>query len=328
MNAASFEVNLARRVIERFNLSPPVDVESVAYRYAMVEHCPIPLQVDGICLNLKRPGIRPTIIVNLDRPLRRRRFTLAHELGHVLIPWHRGSLYDDFSLSDRERTFDRWEMEGEANRFASELLMPSDWISEVQTLANNFGRAVSWVQEQAEVSMIASAIRLIGIASANHIFAHCDDTGFVLNSGRSPGTLANAPAWNEDLDRSYLDGNAADRGEILAGGTCLYWWRFPDEVALAEPNDPRDWRSILQEIIDDLVAFDNDKPRVRQSINGVIGATNSSRRGSSAEELLAALMQRFDSKRAQGGIFPELPRHPNFRDFLIRRVKTLRGVGP
>jgi Zn-dependent peptidase ImmA (M78 family) len=193
INALSFESNLARTVIKRFRLSPPVDVALVADRYAMVEYRSIPLRVDGICLNLKRSGIRPTIIINSDRPASRKRFTLAHELGHVLIPWHQGSLYDDFSVSDGASGFDHWEMEGEANRFASELLMPSDWTSEVLRLADNFGRAVSWVQERAEVSTIASAIRLIGIAAVNHIFALCDETGIILNSGRSPGTLANAP---------------------------------------------------------------------------------------------------------------------------------------
>ena len=187
---------------------------------------------------------------------------------------------------------------------------------------------MSQVQEGAEVSIIASAIRLILDAAINHIFACCDDTGIVLNSGRSPGTLANAPAWNEELDCKYLDGNAADRGQILTGVTGLYWWRLPHEVAYTQPGDTRDWRAILQEIVNDLVDFDIHRHSVRQSINGVIGATNSRRRRGSSEELLAALIQRFDGKVAEGGIFAELPSHPKFRDFLIRRVEALRGAGP
>jgi hypothetical protein len=90
VNAASYEINLARRVIKRFDMSPPVDVAAVAGRYAKIEYCTIPFSIDGICLNLKRIGVRPTIIINLDRPPLRKRFTLAHELGHVLIPWQPG----------------------------------------------------------------------------------------------------------------------------------------------------------------------------------------------------------------------------------------------
>src|SRR5271165_5857561 len=156
VNQAAFETNLAQRVVARFSLSPPIDVAMVAERYATVEYCDIPLRVDGICLDLKRTGKRPTIIINVNQPRRRKRFTLAHELGHVLIPWHRGSLYDDFSMLDADTQFDRREMEGEANRFASELLIPSTWASTVLRSADDFGAAVSLVQDKAEVSTIAS----------------------------------------------------------------------------------------------------------------------------------------------------------------------------
>lgn len=199
VNEAAFETNLAQRVVGQFSLSPPVDVATVAERYADVEYCNIPFRVDGICLDLKRSGKRPSIIINVDQPRRRRRFTLAHELGHVLIPWHRGSLYDDFSMLDADTQFDRWEMEGEANRFASELLIPSTWASTVLQSAGDFGAAVSLVQDKADVSTIASVIRLIGLAPPDHLFAYCDADGVVLNAGRSFGTVAKSPARNQEL---------------------------------------------------------------------------------------------------------------------------------
>jgi len=326
VNQAAFETNLAQRVVARFSLSPPIDVAMVAERYATVEYCDIPLRVDGICLDLKRTGKRPTIIINVNQPRRRKRFTLAHELGHVLIPWHRGSLYDDFSMLDADTQFDRREMEGEANRFASELLIPSTWASTVLRSADDFGAAVSLVQDKAEVSTIASVIRLIGLAPPNHLFAYCDADGVVLNAGRSFGTAANSPTRNQELDPGYLNRNAADRGEILAGSSCLHWWRLADAVALSPMGDSREWREILNEILDDLEYLYSDRPHARQSINGVIGATNSRMRVNSPEELLAALIQRFDSKIVEGGIFLELPHHPKFRDFLVRRVGALRGL--
>jgi Zn-dependent peptidase ImmA (M78 family) len=160
----------------------------VAEHYATIEYCNIPIEVDGICLNLKRRGTRPTIIMNRDRPLRRRQFTLAHELGHVLIPWHQGSLYDDFSVFDSDGGLDRLEMEAEANRFASELLMPSSWILEVLQSSWDFGAAISVIQDKAEVSTIASAIRPMWLAGPNHIFAYCDaSSGIVLDAGRVTG---------------------------------------------------------------------------------------------------------------------------------------------
>jgi hypothetical protein len=319
VNEPAFEENLAQRVVTRFSLSPPVDVSTVARHYANVKYWTIPLRVDGICLDLKRTGKRPTIIINIDQPRRRKRFTLAHELGHVLIPWHRGSLYDEFTDSQSERG----EMEGEANRFASELLMPSPWISAVLQSAGDFGAAVSLVEQQADVSPIASVIRLISVAPPNHIFAYCDEGGVVLNAGRSIGTVANSPAWNRELDAQYLNRNAADHGEIPTSPLHLYWWRLADTVALPAIKGPDGWPETLNEILDDLEWCYADRHHIQQSINSVIGATHSRMRANSPEELFAALVQRFDSRTAGGGFFKELPHHPKFQDFLVMRVRAL-----
>lgn len=65
--------------------------------------------VDGVSMNV--PSLPPTIFLNKDRTADRMRFSLAHELFHVLA--HRVP-------SDT--------MEKEANRFAAELLMPAEEI--------------------------------------------------------------------------------------------------------------------------------------------------------------------------------------------------------
>ncbi len=67
------------------------------------------------------PGLLPVIVLNLDQPADRLRFTLAHELGHLVM-----------------HKFPSPTMEKEANEFASALLMPKsrspqpfvsvDWI--------------------------------------------------------------------------------------------------------------------------------------------------------------------------------------------------------
>lgn len=58
----------------------------------------------------------------------RRRFSIAHELGHYHIPTHRGRRVDGATCGEREmRTgaSDSADPEWEANDFASELLMPT-----------------------------------------------------------------------------------------------------------------------------------------------------------------------------------------------------------
>jgi hypothetical protein len=71
------------------------------------------------------------ITVRSDRSEPKKRFTIAHEIGHYVNPTHRASSPDGFrcSLSDmmvsKANPNDRHQkMEFEANRFAAELLMP------------------------------------------------------------------------------------------------------------------------------------------------------------------------------------------------------------
>jgi Zn-dependent peptidase ImmA (M78 family) len=67
--------------------------------------------------------------VNASHPSARRRFTIAHELGHVLLLAH-DDLHVDGKLMLRDATSsqgnDRREIE--ANAFAAELLMPVEML--------------------------------------------------------------------------------------------------------------------------------------------------------------------------------------------------------
>ncbi len=68
------------------------------------------ISVDGV--TMRSPDLPPCIFLNKNLPGCRQRFTLAHELGHIIM--HRIPTGDD--------------METEANKFASCLLMPADDI--------------------------------------------------------------------------------------------------------------------------------------------------------------------------------------------------------
>ena len=127
LSSALPEIRLAQRLIERRGLCPPIDVESILNEYATVQYVEFPVQIDGLCLGLKAVGMKPTVLLNKHSHLTRRRFTLAHELGHVLIPWHIGSIIDEIDVTGFSDD-NYYAIEVEANRFASELLMPSDWV--------------------------------------------------------------------------------------------------------------------------------------------------------------------------------------------------------
>lgn len=72
-----------------------------------------------------------SILLAAGRMPERERYSLAHELGHFLLPSHRPkaenafqcSLSDFHLLDERDRN-QRWRIEAEANRFAAKVLMP------------------------------------------------------------------------------------------------------------------------------------------------------------------------------------------------------------
>ena len=74
-----------------------------------------------------------TILVNKAAGRQRRRFTIGHELGHFLLPWHTPRNGQGFLCSSKDMAVfrakpggDRYvEMEAQANRFSAGVLMPA-----------------------------------------------------------------------------------------------------------------------------------------------------------------------------------------------------------
>lgn len=68
------------------------------------------------------------IFYNVNRPLPRRRFTIGHELGHFLLPWHRQVSFSCTSDDISSRANADWEIQ--ANQFSAELLMPRQLVEQ------------------------------------------------------------------------------------------------------------------------------------------------------------------------------------------------------
>src|SRR4051794_26244058 len=93
------EEKLANLVLRRKGLSPPVDVRTLAASYADVEEDNFPVSVDAVAIRRPFNHERPLILLN-RRPAiwrGRLRFTIAHEIGHIVIPYHPGWLSSDFA---------------------------------------------------------------------------------------------------------------------------------------------------------------------------------------------------------------------------------------
>ncbi|TWB23564.1 uncharacterized protein DUF955 [Nitrospirillum amazonense] len=308
-------LRLARRLHRKNNLKFPVPVEDLVRSYADLKFIDMPFDIDGLCMDLKAIGTRTKVFVKKGGYRTRQRFTLAHELGHILIPWHTGNIIDHTDLNgDIDLLY--WFMEGEANAFASELLMPEDCVRNYIKEYHDIRELIEGVAEDLDVSIPAAIFRIFRFMPKNNIigfsYSEHDDKRYVV---RSPGTKVRIS------DSSLFDDEELDsfhNGEVFnfnIGPYCIRYATFPNHLDLPEIYDPRDWREIL---IECLSCFYDDIKSPRQRINGLISVVNSDLRSSVDErELYAQFIHRI-SGHAE---FSMLLEKDIFHQFAAKRIK-------
>lgn len=127
-------LNAAREVIRNEQItSLPVDVEQIAQKHAHVLRRELDDKLSGMLVPLNPPvaGKRWVIVVNALHPDVRQRFTIAHELGHLLLHGYTHPHADTrfrIRLNGGSSTTTEDIEEIQANRFAAELLMPQHLI--------------------------------------------------------------------------------------------------------------------------------------------------------------------------------------------------------
>jgi Zn-dependent peptidase ImmA (M78 family) len=130
-----------------------VDVEQIAAACINVVHHPLHDEVDGALLPAKDEFI---IVINSNQPINRRRFTLAHELGHFHLHLPKHIKTPGFcSISRAYKSYDTVEIE--ANQYAANLLMP-EWL--IRSVTTECEWNLSMLSEYFMVSQRAMSIRL------------------------------------------------------------------------------------------------------------------------------------------------------------------------
>jgi Zn-dependent peptidase ImmA (M78 family) len=142
--------DLRRRYGELFSGSlVPVPVEAIAEDYLGLRV--VEAELDGVS-GLLYPAER-TAVLNAQEPATRRRFTLAHELGHWVCQCLEGTEAPVFCRAEEVGLDPAVKaLEREANVFAAELLMPEDelraaWDGDPDASATHFGvsgEAMRW----------------------------------------------------------------------------------------------------------------------------------------------------------------------------------------
>ena len=157
--------------------SPPVCVEEIARKEGIRIFVDEDLDEDISGFLYRHRDTGPLIILNKDQSETRRRFTIAHELGHFVLHDDNSTTVSPFLGSDNNVRFrshltsqgiDTDEIE--ANQFAAQLLMPVDlieqWILEVPENAND-DEMIKFLADKFKVSPAAMKYRLVNLGYAD-----------------------------------------------------------------------------------------------------------------------------------------------------------------
>lgn len=156
----------AKELLEKSNIRrAPVPIEKLASALnAIVRYQPFDGEVSGLVHNQDNQAV---IGVNSNHAETRQRFTIAHEIGHLLLHQSERLHVDNqlrsvVSFRDEISSLGVDDNEIEANQFAAELLMPEDFLlRDVRELKSSEPEAaVEELAQKYRVSIQSMAIRL------------------------------------------------------------------------------------------------------------------------------------------------------------------------
>jgi Zn-dependent peptidase ImmA (M78 family) len=162
----------AHRLITKFGITePPVPVESIVQNEGIeIARHRFEGPESGFAI---QDGFRRIIGVNTQTSRRRQRFTLAHELGHILLHAPRKLTVDQavlrVDLRNEVSSMGTNAEEIQANNFAASLLMPDDMVlAHVTDLVRANGDIsrddlISQLAREFDVSIEAMGYRLINL---------------------------------------------------------------------------------------------------------------------------------------------------------------------
>lgn len=319
--------NLAAHVLEKNRLTVPVPIEELTSTVAHIEECDWPYQCDAMVVGLLSAH-KPTIFLKYSIPGRRRRFTLAHELGHIEMAWHIGEVIchptasESFNIDppsaapDESDIFAQHrlrEQEAEATRFAAYLLMPERHMREVVE-AGNMDDILSQVVVL-DVSVQAFLLRLRSMLQPGFIFAYSDQGSwqFYHSSGTSTPSEARRPDGSMDI--GILRKSAIASGAVSISGRIIYWFRLARYESFRPSGETRSSTEIVKSIIARYVD-ESDYDKVFWSLNGIAGGSMSTERSVSPEQTLGILRHKFSSS-----VHKEIVADAEFDIYLHRKTE-------
>lgn len=311
---------VARELASELLLTPPFDIDAVAERFADLLEDAVPGRTDVMTMHANVPGDHPRIVVqgSLGSAADRRRFAVAHALGHVLLGWHPLGMPCDVSTRPSELPVTAHDLvEGEANAFARELLLPRAWIEGFDAF-DRPAELMRHVSERGGVPIMPAARAVASLLPPHFVFVVVDEWGGVLDAGRSPGTNVCAPRPGEQFDGADYARHAAERHRADLDSATLVVWRFDPAATATLPID-RSARDIARDIGEDLGLAAADVAELAARVDGAAGWANEQLGVASLDGMTRAIDERVRSLPE----FTPVVAHADYRSLVDAKAVEL-----
>lgn len=291
--------------------SIPIPIETLVKERVPLEKVDWPFEIDALML---WEDCRPTKVLIRKRSTsyrRRERMTLAHELGHIVIPWHIGyQLEECHQFGAISGTRHVQDQESEARSIAGRILMPNHLLS---SLANDSSDLQNFFEQldEFEVSTWATIIRLSQVLRPGFAF-HGDFRG-----DGEPFSLKSKGTGNASF--SSMISTADSSGEFSINGRPIRWARILGHTNWIRTEDRRTTFQILTEITSELnpgESSDQIAKSVRRT-QGKISGGISHGSFASVDDIFYQATQ-----KARTDVSTEVREHPLWDTFVARIVET------
>lgn len=175
--------SLAQQLLwEHRDLTIPIDIRALCKRLA-INIRRASLDVSGYCV-IKPNGHKFILYSNNINNRHHSKFTIAHEMGHLLSPHHLSEYR--CSATDLHNYSANKPIEREANLFASELLIPRrHLLSKIKEYPPAFS-SISALADFYETSFLATAIKYVKFVDEPMLLASYSEDGHLAFSISSP----------------------------------------------------------------------------------------------------------------------------------------------
>lgn len=217
----------AQALLEEFGLECGTRLQEVASRLGLQVQEVAATGFDGALLRVLGSPIG-TIAIRQDIPeLGRKRFTLAHELGHYVLPNQQGEVTSPcrpFTIESWDRSLKSTELD--ANRFAAEILLPGPLLED-QLKTQPSMEVVREIASRFQTSMTAATFRLAELSTQR--------IAMVMSREGATKWYQGSDEFGRAVKIGFLDKRTLAH-DLFAGRTSGETTRVPADAWLFEQN--------------------------------------------------------------------------------------------